>query len=287
MSSQFQGNTADALALDPNVFIQKSQSGGGSPMIRGMSTSRILLLVDGIRMNNAIFRSGNVHNVISLDGTNHLQHGNHLRPWKCTSRIGCHGWRYAHQYLRCSHNGDSTEVIQSLVFDLSSHSSHSPDAPNFRLNYGGSNWAGMTSMTYSQFRDLRMGSNVHSWTPEHHLSNTRIPLVPVSFGGLDTTMEMGITSTRLRDTLSQPKTSYEQRNLTHKLKFRINERSELKFGLYASQTSSVNRYDRFSQTDLNGRPKYAVWNYGPQFLGNVFFAFEKPIKNKVYPTGLK
>lgn len=279
MSSQFQGNTADALALDPNVFIQKSQSGGGSPMIRGMSTSRILLLVDGIRMNNAIFRSGNVHNVISLDGTTISNMEITLGPGSVLHGSDAMGG-VMHINTYDAHYGDSTEVIQSLVFDLSSHSSQLTRRPNFRLNYGGSNWAGMTSMTYSQFRDLRMGSNVHSWTPERHLSNTRIPLVPVSFGGLDTTMDMGITSTRLRDTLSQPKTSYEQRNLTHKLKFRINERSELKFGLYASQTSSVNRYDRFSQTDLNGRPKYAVWNYGPQFWAMSFLAFENRSKTK-------
>ena len=67
MNDQFIGSSADVLSIDPNVFIQKSQSGGGSPMIRGMSSSRVLILVDGMRLNNAIFRSGNVHNVISLD----------------------------------------------------------------------------------------------------------------------------------------------------------------------------------------------------------------------------
>src|SRR5690606_39472966 len=36
-------------------------------MIRCFSTNRLLLTVDGVRMNNAIFRSGNVQNVISID----------------------------------------------------------------------------------------------------------------------------------------------------------------------------------------------------------------------------
>ena len=49
------------------VFIQKSQLGGGSPMIRGFSTNRILIVVDGVRMNNAIYRSGNLQNIISID----------------------------------------------------------------------------------------------------------------------------------------------------------------------------------------------------------------------------
>src|SRR5690606_5313393 len=47
--------SADLLESSGNVFIQKSQLGGGSPMIRGLSTNRLLLSVDGVRMNNAIF----------------------------------------------------------------------------------------------------------------------------------------------------------------------------------------------------------------------------------------
>jgi len=58
---------ADLLEISGNVFIQKSQQGGGSPMIRGFSTNRLLYSIDGVRMNTAIFRGGNIQNVISLD----------------------------------------------------------------------------------------------------------------------------------------------------------------------------------------------------------------------------
>ncbi len=59
--------SADLLAQTGTVFIQKSQSGGGSPMIRGFATNRVLLVIDGVRMNNAIYRSGNLQNIISID----------------------------------------------------------------------------------------------------------------------------------------------------------------------------------------------------------------------------
>src|SRR5688572_11083258 len=61
---QFQNSqtAADMLGISNQVFIQKSQLGGGSPMIRGFATSRILMVVDGVRMNNAIFRAGNLQN---------------------------------------------------------------------------------------------------------------------------------------------------------------------------------------------------------------------------------
>ena len=58
---------ADLLGLTGEVFVQKSQYGGGSPMIRGFATNRLLYSIDGVRMNTAIYRSGNIQNVISLD----------------------------------------------------------------------------------------------------------------------------------------------------------------------------------------------------------------------------
>ena len=59
--------SADLLESSGQVYVQKSQMGGGSPLIRGFSTNRLLITVDGIRFNTAIFRGGNVQNIISID----------------------------------------------------------------------------------------------------------------------------------------------------------------------------------------------------------------------------
>jgi hemoglobin/transferrin/lactoferrin receptor protein len=60
-------STADVLSNMGNVFVQKSQMGGGSPVLRGFEASRILLVVDGVRMNNLIYRSGHLQNAITMD----------------------------------------------------------------------------------------------------------------------------------------------------------------------------------------------------------------------------
>ncbi|MFM2139293.1 MAG: hypothetical protein RJA57_1600, partial [Bacteroidota bacterium] len=60
-------NTGDLLLNTGNIFIQKSQQGGSSPVIRGFEASRVLIVVDGIRHNTAIFRSGHLQNVITID----------------------------------------------------------------------------------------------------------------------------------------------------------------------------------------------------------------------------
>lgn len=273
INSQFVGTTADALGLDPNVFIQKSQSGGGSPMIRGMSTSRVLVLVDGIRMNNAIFRSGNVHNVISIDGSSIANMEISLGPGSVLHGSDAMGG-VMHINTYDAHYGDSTEVLQSLVFDFSANNAQLTRRPSFRLNYGGLNWAGMTSLTYSQFSDLRMGRNVLAWTPSEHLTNVELNNVPISYLNLDTTRIQ-------QDVLIQARTGYEQRNFTQKLKLRVNTTTEVKSGLYASFIGDVNRYDRFIQTQDNGLPKYAYWNYGPQIWGMAFVALENRSKTVV------
>jgi len=48
----------EAIALLPGVFVQKTNHGGGSPMLRGLTGNQTLLLMDGIRLNNATYRYG-------------------------------------------------------------------------------------------------------------------------------------------------------------------------------------------------------------------------------------
>ena len=60
-------NTGDLLMNTGTIFVQKSQQGGSSPIIRGFEASRILIVIDGVRLNNAIFRSGHLQNIISND----------------------------------------------------------------------------------------------------------------------------------------------------------------------------------------------------------------------------
>lgn len=48
----------EALGEVPGVMVQKTANGQGSPFLRGFTGFRNVLLIDGIRLNNSVFREG-------------------------------------------------------------------------------------------------------------------------------------------------------------------------------------------------------------------------------------
>lgn len=56
---QFQSRTTpEALIGNAGVFVQKTNHGGGSPFVRSLTGNQNLLMIDGIRLNNATYRYG-------------------------------------------------------------------------------------------------------------------------------------------------------------------------------------------------------------------------------------
>lgn len=51
-------NTPEGLTNLPGIFIQRTNQGGGSAFVRGLTGNQTLLLLDGIRFNNSTFRYG-------------------------------------------------------------------------------------------------------------------------------------------------------------------------------------------------------------------------------------
>ena len=60
-------STTELLQSTTSITVQESQAGGGSPNFRGMEANRLLLVVDGLPLNNTIYRSGQLQNTSTIN----------------------------------------------------------------------------------------------------------------------------------------------------------------------------------------------------------------------------
>lgn len=58
---------AEAMIGVPGVWMQKTNHGGGSPILRGLTGNQTLLMIDGIRLNNSTYRYGSNHYLNTID----------------------------------------------------------------------------------------------------------------------------------------------------------------------------------------------------------------------------
>ncbi len=239
---------ADLLNLSNEVFIQKSQFGGGSPMIRGFSANSVLIVVDGVRMNNAIFRSGNLQNVISID-PNIIESAEVIfGPGSIIYGSDALGgvMDFHTRKVRLGMN-DENYISANSLFRYSTASNEK--TVHMDINYGSDKWGFITSFTYSDFDDLKMGS--------HHNSIFKREKYTVREFGHDTTV--------INDDFNVQKFSgYEYLNFLQKVRYKPNKHYDITYSLIYSNTSDIPRYDRLIQTK-DDHFKYAEWYYGPQY----------------------
>ncbi len=253
---------ADLLGISNQVFIQKSQMGGGSPMIRGFATNRVLLVVDGVRMNNAIFRSGNLQNVISLDA-NAVENAEVVfGPGSViygSDAIG--GVMDFHTLSPRLSSTEKPRVAANALLRTSSANKEKTGHVDF--NIGFKKWSFLTSVTYSDYADLKMGSD----GPEEY---TRPDYV---------VRENGTDVVKANDDVNvQLPSGYDQLNIMQKIRFRPSAAWDIKYGFHYSESSDVPRYDRLILKNDDGSFANAEWYYGPQkwMMHNLSVAFVKP-----------
>jgi len=84
------------------------------------------------------------------------------------------------------------------------------------------------------------------------------------------------------DPLVQNPSGYSQMNLMQKLRFSPNKNWDIHLGFHYSETSEYSRYDRLIETQSNGLPVSAVWNYGPQIWLLNSLSVTHKAANKAY-----
>ncbi|NTW31881.1 MAG: TonB-dependent receptor [Bacteroidetes bacterium] len=260
--------SADLLGSSGYAYIQKSQLAGGSPSLRGFATNRVMLVVDGVRMNNAIFRTGNLQNSISIDAASIESTEILFGPGAVMYGSDAIGGVMDFHTLKPKFSGDADKTIfTGNVFGRIS-SANKEKTGHFDLNIGSKEWAFLTSYTSSNYNDLRAGSDGNSY----YLRPTYVE----TFGKKDFMMDNNDLSLQIGS-------GYKQNNFIQKISYKSDESWDLDYGFYYSETSNAPRYDRLClDANNNGVLDYAEWYYGPQkwMMNRVGFTHSK--SNKFY-----
>lgn len=238
---------ADLLGASGAVFIQKSQQGGGSPMIRGFATNRLIYTVDGVRMNTAIFRGGNLQNVISLDALAMESAEVLLGPDAVIYGSDAIGGVMSFETLGPKYSENDAVNISANALTRAASANFERTA-HAHIQLGQKKWAMTSSFTRTNFGDLRQG-NIG---PNDYLR----PYFVTQYNGQD-------LITPNSNPNRQVPSGYNQSNFMQKLFYRPHSNWNLSLAYHHSETSAYSRYDRQLRTK-NGLPHYGQWDYGPQ-----------------------
>jgi len=245
-------NSGDLLQSTGNIFVQKSQQGGSSPVIRGFEASRVLLMVDGVRMNNAVYRSGHLQNAITVDqnmlerievmyGPGSTLHGSDALGGVVAYKTKSPGLSTKKDILLFS--GSAMGRYSTVNLEKTGH---------IDINIGGKKLGVLISGTYSDFGDMRMGNNY----PDKYPNFGRRPKYVTTINNVDYIVDNN-------DDRIQRYSGYKQWDMMGKILYQQNEKVSHLVNIQTSNSTTVPRYDRL-QDISNGALRYANWYYGPQ-----------------------
>ena len=252
---------ADLLAQSGTVFMQKSQLGGGSPMIRGFATNRVLLMMDGVRMNNAIYRSGNLQNVISIDALSTETAEVIFGPGSLIYGSDAIGGVMDFRTLQPRFATEGKLLFKGSALTRYS-TANEEKTVHADLNIGSRKLSFLGSFTYSDFDDLKMG--------KHGGQDSYLrPEYVERFNSTDVIVPN-------KDPRVQRFSGYDQTNFLGKLRYKPSEYVDLQYSFTHAKTDMAPRYDRLIQY-RNGALRFAEWNYGPMLwnMHSVQAAFSK------------
>jgi hemoglobin/transferrin/lactoferrin receptor protein len=261
-------NIGDLLMSTGNIFVQKSQQGGSSPVIRGFEASRILLVVDGVRMNNAIYRSGHLQNAITVD--QNMLSGIEILQGPSSTLFGSDALGGAvHMITKqplLSIQEKKKRIESNSLFRYST--ANQEKTIHADINIGFKKLAFLSSITYSNFGDVKMGKkDIKGFTG----FGTR-PYYIQPYNGL-----VGDTIIKNGDERVQRYSGYSQIDLMQKILFKPNENTSHTLSLQSSTSSDIPRYDRL-QDEKSGVLRFASWYYGPQ--DRSLFSYNLNLKNR-------
>ena len=261
-----QPNSADLLQNTGAVFVQKSQLGGGSPILRGFEANKVQIVVDGVKMNNAIYRGGHLQDVITLD-PNMLERTEIIFGPSSTIYGSDALGGVMHFYTKNAQFSQDSNLLVKANAMIRYASVNNENTAHVDVNIGGKRFATLTNISVSDFGDLMSGTSKLTGSPN---SWDRV-YYSQRISNRDTMILNGNNNLQIGS-------AYKQNDFMQRFNLKTGQHGLHALNLQYSQSSNIPRYDRL--TEMAGKTlRFAEWNYGPQTRLMASYAFNYDKKN--------
>lgn len=265
---------ADLLEKSGQVFVQKSQSAGGSPILRGFEANKVLLTLDGVRLNNAIFRSGHLHNIANQDeqtlARTEVIYGSGPVVYGGDALGGVISLFTIDPVL-----SDTASFMMNYKGAARYSTASEAQSYNIGFNIAGKKLASLTSATISDYGDLRQGTLRNNKYPNFGKRFWFVDRIEVN----DSIVDVIVPN---EDPELQTPSSYIQNNFLQKFLFKQSDYITHLLNIQVNETSPQSFYARLTQTNSEGLPVWAEWNYGLQSHFFLSYRFELFAGNKFF-----
>lgn len=239
--------SAEVLREEGGVFVQKTNHGGGSAILRGLSSNQILLLVDGVRLNNSTYRLGN-HQYLTTVDNNALEqievvHG----PTSVLYGSDALGGTINLITRRPPLHAASAQIKARAALFGRFASADEEKTGRGEIALYNHRWALLAGFSRKHFGDLRRGGN--SDDPEIENSTNGLRQSPSGFDGYDADA---------------------------KLVFVPSPHSELLLAYQQFHQGEVPRYDKYESGDNS------LWLYSPQNRNLAYGKFTQHLRSPVW-----
>jgi hemoglobin/transferrin/lactoferrin receptor protein len=250
ISFQNAATTADLLGQSSGITIQRSQQAGGSPILRGFEANRILLTVDGIKLNNLIYRGGHLQNLLTVEqhtlSSVEVEYG----PSSTLYGSGALGGSI-HLFTKNPEFDNRNIQIRLRHRNLA----QKENQVGLQLNFGRKKWAYLSVLNLSTYSDLQMGKRINKKLGQN-------------FGLRDSLWlenpQNNFIKVKNPNPFLQKSSAYEQADILQKIIIKPDENQQHKINYQYSTSGIIPRYDRLTNLNTDGTLKYKKWYYGPQ-----------------------
>jgi hemoglobin/transferrin/lactoferrin receptor protein len=244
--------TGDLLLNTGQVFVQKSQAGGGSPSLRGFEANKVLLVIDGVRMNNAIYRGGHLQDVMTIDA-NMLERTEIVFGPSSTIYGSDALGGVMHFYTKNAQFSTDDKMLVKTNAMVRYATAAQEKTGHLDFNLGWKKFASLTNVTFSDFGDLRSGSNklngyTNVWDRNYYQDriNERDTMIKNS----DNNIQKG--------------SGYSQMDIMQRFNIKTGKYFTHNLNFQYGASGFLPRYDRLNGDYKSGKFKFAENGYGPQ-----------------------